>query len=98
MAKSNKFSNGDYVSGKKFNGEKFIGIYVHEYDCGDHLVSDGNKEFCVRKGQCHLANEDDAEQIKETIVKPKKEREKELKKAKKEQQLSEEDMEEAVEE
>ena len=41
MAKTNHFSHGDCVSGKKLNGEHFIGVYEHEYDCGDHAVFDG---------------------------------------------------------
>ena len=38
MAKTNRFASGDLVSGKKLNGEHFIGVYEHEYDCGDHAV------------------------------------------------------------
>jgi hypothetical protein len=69
MAKTNRFASGDLVSGKKWNGEHFIGVYEHEYDCGDHAVFDGEKHLCVHKKDCHLANEEEAKVIKETIVK-----------------------------
>ena len=58
MAKTNKFKSGEKVSCKKFNGEEFIGTYVHEYDCGDHCVSDGEKEFCIRKNDCKSIKEE----------------------------------------
>lgn len=73
MAKKNQFVRGDFVSGKKLNGEHFIGLYVHEYDCGDHLIDDGNKEYCIKKNQCHYASLEEVEEIKETIIKPRKE-------------------------
>lgn len=72
MAKTNRFNQGDLVSGKKWNGEHFIGVYEHEYDCGDHAVFDGEKHFCVRKRDCHLANEEEAKEIREKIAKPMK--------------------------
>lgn len=59
--KTSKFKSGDKVTCKKFNGEKFIGVYVHEYDCGDHLVRDGDREFCIRKKDCRLASEEQEE-------------------------------------
>jgi len=67
MAKTNRFNQGDLVSGKKWNGEHFIGVYEHEYDCGDHAVFDGEKHFCIHKRDCHLANEEEAKEIKEKI-------------------------------
>ena len=98
MAKTNRFSSGDLVSGKKCNGEHFIGVYVHEYDCGDHAVFDGEKHFCVRKKDCHLANEEEAKVIKETIVKAMKDASKASKKSKKKEveeelELSEDELE-----
>lgn len=97
MAKSNRFASGDLVSGKKWNGEHFIGVYEHEYDCGDHVVFDGEKRFCVHKKDCHLANEEEAATIKETILKnmksakiPKK------KKVETEEELSEDELEEML--
>lgn len=72
MPKTNRFNQGDLVSGKKWNGEHFIGIYDHEYDCGDHSVFDGEKHFCVHKRDCHLANEEEAKEIREKIAKPMK--------------------------
>lgn len=67
MAKKNRFAQGDMVSGKRFNGDHFIGVYVHEYDCGDHLVTDGEKEFCVYAKDCHHAKEDEQKDIQEII-------------------------------
>ena len=97
MTKTNRFASGDLVSGKKWNGEHFLGVYEHEYDCGDHLVFDGEKRFCVRKKDCHLANEEEAATIKETILKnmklaktPKK------KKVETEEELSEDELEEML--
>jgi len=97
MTKTNRFASGDLVSGKKWNGEHFLGVYEHEYDCGDHLVFDGEKRFCVRKKDCHLANEEEATTIKETILKnmklaktPKK------KKVETEEELSEDELEEML--
>lgn len=72
MAKTNRFNQGDLVSGKKWNGEHFIGVYEHEYDCGDHAVFDGEKHLCIHKRDCHLANEEEAKEIREKIVKPMK--------------------------
>lgn len=72
MAKTNRFNQGDLVSGKKWNGEHFIGVYEHEYDCGDHAVFDGKGHFCVRRRDCHLANEEEANEIREKVVKPMK--------------------------
>ena len=80
MAKTNRFNQGDLVSGKKWNGEHFIGVYEHEYDCGDHAVFDGEKHFCIHKRDCHLANEEEAKEIREKIVKPMKETNKASKK------------------
>jgi hypothetical protein len=69
MAKTNRFNQGDLVSGKKWNGEHFIRVYEHEYDCGDHAVFDGNGHFCIHKRDCHLASEEEAKEIREKIVK-----------------------------
>jgi hypothetical protein len=80
MAKTNRFAHGDCVSGKKWNGEHFIGVYEHEYDSGDHAVFDGEKRFCVHKRDCHLANEEETKEIREKIVKPMKEANKASKK------------------
>lgn len=80
------FVNGDLVSGKKWNGEHFLGVYVHVYDCGDHLVTNGEKEFCIHKGDLKHANEEESKTIQETIVKPMKEREKAKKKAQKQEE------------
>jgi hypothetical protein len=97
MARSNRFAHGDLVSGKKWNGEHFLGVYEHEYDCGDHLIFDGNKQFCIHKRDCHHANEEEANIIKETILKTMKENEKISKKKKEtkiEKELSQEELEE----
>lgn len=99
MAKTNRFAHGDCVSGKKFNGEHFIGVYEHEYDCGDHLIFDGNKHLCIHKKDCHKANEEEKKEIMETIVKAMKEAEKVSKKAakkQKEEELSEDELEELL--
>jgi len=98
MAKTNRFNQGDLVSGKKWNGEHFIGVYEHEYDCGDHAVFDGEKHFCVHKRDCHIANEEEAKVIKETIVKAMKKADKTAKKHNKkevgeEPELSEDELE-----
>jgi hypothetical protein len=83
------------VSGKKWNGEHFIGVYVHEYDCGDHAVFDGEKHFCVHKKDCHHANEEEAKVIKETIVKAMKDASKASKKkeVEEEPELTEDELE-----
>ena len=101
MAKTNYFTNGDLVSGKKWNGEHFIGVYVHGYDCGDHLITDGNKEYCIHKKDCHHASEEEAKVIKETIVKAMKDADKASKKSKKkeveeEPELTEDELEEML--
>ena len=98
MAKTNRFASGDLVSGKKWNGEHFIGVYEHEYDCGDHLVFDGEKHFCVHKKDCHLANEEEAKVIKETIVKAMKDSSKASKKkeVEEEPELTEDEHEEML--
>lgn len=98
MAKINRFNQGDLVSGKKWNGEHFIGVYEHEYDCGDHAIFDGEKHLCIHKRDCHFANEEEAKVIKETIVKAMKKADKTAKKHKKkkveeEPELSEDELE-----
>lgn len=82
------FNNGDLVSGKKWNGEHLLGVYVSKYDCGDHKITDGEKEFCIHKGELKHANEEESKTIQETIVKPMKEKTK--KKTKKEIKQEEE--------
>ena len=100
MAKTNHFNNGDFVSGKKFNGEHFVGIYEHEYDSGDHCIFDGQKKFCIHKKDCKLANDEEVEYIKENILKPLKEAEKALKRKKstpnENGQISEDELEELL--
>ena len=76
-------------------------MYEHEYDCGDHLVFDGEKRFCVHKKDCHLANEEEAKVIKDTIVKAMKGADKASKKPKKKEveeelELSEDELEEML--
>ena len=95
MAKTNRFNQGDLVSGKKWNGEHFIGVYEHEYDCGDHAVFDGKGHFCIHKRDCHLANEEEAKEIREKIVKLMKKTSKESKKktANNNEELTEDELE-----
>jgi hypothetical protein len=95
MANTNRFANGDLVSGKKLNGEHFIGVYEHEYDCGDHAIFDGEKRFCVHKKDCHLANDEEATIIKETILKNMKSAKK-PKKIETEEELTEDELEEML--
>lgn len=90
MAKSNKFKKGDLVSGNRFNGEPFIGIYEYEYDCGDHCVSNTTIKFCVHKNKIKKATPEEEELIKETIIKPLRE----MKKQKELEKLASEDIEE----
>lgn len=74
MGKRNNFKSGDYVSCKKLNGEEFLGVYSHEYDCGDHCVSDKDgRLFCVNMEDCQLANEYETEEIKKFLKTKKKE-------------------------
>ena len=98
MAKTNRFASGDLVSGKKWNGEHFIGVYEHEYDCGDHAVFDGEKHFCINKNDCHPANEEEAKVIKETIVKAMKDSSKASKKkeVEEEPELTDDELEEML--
>lgn len=97
MGKSCRFNSGDLVSGKKWNGEHFIGVYEHKYDCGDHAIFDGKKHFCVHKKDCHLASEEETKVIKKTIVSVMKNADKAAKKPKKEptneKELSEDEIE-----
>lgn len=102
MSKLNKFKKGELVSAKKLNGEKILGIYQYEYDCGDHCISIGTKKYCVQKNPVKKATEEEEKIIQETIIKPMREAKKkaaeELRKAQEEQnsyedELSEEDME-----
>ena len=94
MAKSNRFSSGDLVSGKKWNGEHFIGVYEHEYDCGDHCVFDGEKKYCVKHNSVKKATHEEEETIKETIIKPmREEKKRKALEAQKQQELEQEDVE-----
>jgi hypothetical protein len=70
MSKKNRFKKGDFVSGFRFNGEKFVGVYEHEYDCGDHCVSNASIKFCVKSNKIRKATPEEEEEIKETIIKP----------------------------
>ena len=70
MTKLNKFKKDEMVSAKKFNGEEFLGLYEHEYDCGDHCVSNTTIKFCVHKNKIKKATPEEEEIIKETIIKP----------------------------
>lgn len=63
------FKKGDMVSGTKWNGEPFIGIYELRYDCGEHCVFDGNKYFSIHENDCHHASEEEKEIIRKTISK-----------------------------
>ena len=62
---------------------------------------DGEKHFCINKKDCHLANEEEAKVIKETIVKAMKEADKASKKPKKKEveedpELTEDELEEIL--
>lgn len=80
MAKTTHFNHGDLVSGKKLNGENFLGVYEATYDCGDYKIFDGEKYFCVEKKNCKHANEEEIKTITETILKPLKDKNKKKKK------------------
>ena len=105
MAKTEKFKKGAFVSAHKLNGEKFLGIYEYEYDCcNECCVSDSNGKYCVKLSSTKPATDEESKIIQETIVKPRREAEKAKKKAleesnigQEEEVLTEEDMEEAVE-
>jgi hypothetical protein len=76
-------------------------VYEHEYDCGDHAIFDGENHFCIHKNDCHLANEEEAKVIKETIVKAMKGADKASKKSKKKEveeelELTEDELEEML--
>ena len=68
MAKTNRFASGDLVSGKKWNGEHFIGVYEHEYDCGDHAVFDGEKHFCINKNEVEEEPELTEDELEEMLT------------------------------
>ena len=96
MAKSNKFKKGDLVSAKKLNGESFLGVYDHEYDCGDHCIHTLDKRYCVKHNAVKLATEEEEAIIKETIIKPMREanKKKAQEKAQEEETLNESEVEE----
>lgn len=100
MAKSNKFKKGDLVSAKKLNGENFLGIYDHEYDCGEHCIQTLDKKFCVKHNTVKLATEEEQNVIKETIIKPMREanKKKALEKVQEEETLNENEVEELASE
>lgn len=96
MSKLNKFKKGELVSAKKLNGETILGIYEHEYDCGDHCVSTGDKKFCVSEKSVKKATDEEEKIIQETIIKPMREAKKklaeELKKSQEEETLNENEL------
>ena len=96
MGKSNKFNKGDLVSAKKLNGEAFLGIYDHMYDCGDHCIQTLGKKYCVKHNAVKAATDEEETIIKETIIKPMREanKKKALEKAQEEEVLNESEVEE----
>ena len=70
MAK--RFNKGDMVSGTKWDGTPFIGIYELTYDCGEHCIFDGERYFSIHENDCHHASQTEKEQISKTIAKVKK--------------------------
>lgn len=63
MRDSKQFKKGDLVSGKKWDGTYFIGVYEFECDNGEHQISIGGKSYCVHSKDCHLATAEEADQI-----------------------------------
>lgn len=99
MAKiDNSFKKGALVSTKKFNGDSLLGIYEHTYDNGHEccVLAENGKKYCVKLKSTRLANEEEEKIIQETIIKPRREAEKQRKQAlaAQEETLTEEDLEE----
>ena len=76
MAKENFLKSGTPVAAKKFNGESFLGVYVHTYNDGSHCVSDGNKKWCCHPRDVREADEEGKKIVYETIIKPQRDAEK----------------------
>lgn len=94
MGKINKFNRGEMVRAKKLNGEEFLGLYEHGYDCGEHCVFDGTKKYCVKNNAVKKATPEEEEIIKETIIKPMREEKKQKAlEAQQQEELEQEDME-----
>lgn len=62
-----KFTKGDCVTAKKWNGEEFIGLYEFTYDDGEHCIIDvkTNKRFCSHNKDVKLASDSEAKEIKQ---------------------------------
>jgi hypothetical protein len=94
MAKTNRFKKNEMVRAKKSDGTHFLGLYEHEYDCGDHCVFDGEKKYCVKHNSVKKATPEEEETIKETIIKPmREEKKRKALEAQKQQELEQEDVE-----
>ena len=79
MAKAVSFSNGAPVRAKKFDKEKFLGVYLYSYDDGSHCIFDGKKKWCCAPRDVSAADEDEIAIIQDTIIKPQKKTEKAVK-------------------
>ena len=66
---SKHFKKGDMVSGTKWNGEPFVGIYELTYDCGEHCIFDGKTYYSIHLEECKNANAEEKEIIRKTIIK-----------------------------
>ena len=60
------FTQGDYVSCKRWSGKPFLGIYEHAYIDSSHCVLDveNGKRFNVHPKDIELANEEEIKTIK----------------------------------
>ena len=64
-----QFTKGCYVSGKKWNGQNILGIYLYTFNDNSYCVLDitTQKKFNVKQQQLKLANKQEIIIIKKTI-------------------------------
>ena len=63
-----KFELGDYVSCKKWNGEKILGIYVYQGRDGSHFIlAENNRRWNIKPNDIKLANVEETKYIKKKV-------------------------------
>lgn len=63
-----KFELGDYVSCKKWSGEKILGIYAYGGHDGSHfIIAENNRRWNIKPNDIKLANEEEVKIIKKKI-------------------------------
>jgi len=63
-----KFELGDYVSCKKWSGEKILGIYAYQGRDGSHfIIAENNKRWNIKPNDIKLANIEEVNTIRKKI-------------------------------